>query len=674
VVYFGNILIETPRFMSLHPQLDRLEAFVHYQVKVANITEHMFSIRMHVNMPSVDDTGQDDASEIVKNTLVVRLPAWIPGSYMLRDFAKNLHAIKSPTPDILIERIDKQSWRISHSDNMSLNEFILEYEVYANDLSVRSAFIDDQYAFFNGTSVFLSVDSFESCKYSCELDTSAYTNKSNDKSKSSGFGLASSLLQRAMPNQSSDSNKPTSEIYRCDDYYEIIDHPVLFGHFNKHCFSVDGYVFHLVFSGDHKLDFEKLEKDLRPIIAHHLALFPEFPCDEYWFITLVCDQGFGGLEHIASTVLQYNRFDLPLISLASKQTDTNRLTTKTTADAANASTPAKLDKAYQQFLSLCSHELFHTWHVKQIKPAVMYRPDLSKEVYTEQMWIYEGFTSFYDDLALARSKVISAQAYVQVLNENFTRLLKTPGRSKQSVAESSFEAWSKFYKQDAGSINHIVSYYNKGMVVALCLDILLRQESGDKVCLDDVMRALWSDYGKPKIGTQNDVISEVCKKHFDIDVSRFIHMATQTTMDLPLPTLLSSIGLRMNLRPSVNMQDKGGRVNLALPPFDIGANFSTCKMGKDNFLRVNNVQSTRAASLAGLQANDLIIAVDGWQADEAKFFSILSQGEENSCLALHVLRDGRLLQLEFTRYAAINDTCDLFVIDKDRFTKWLGLA
>lgn len=660
--------------MSLHLQLDRLETFVHYQVKIANITEHMFSISMHVNLPNAQNSSLNNSPDKLDNNLVVRLPAWIPGSYMLRDFAKNLHALKSPTSGIQIERIDKQSWRISHSDNTSLNEFTLEYEVYANDLSVRSAFIDDQYAFFNGTSVFLSVDNFESCKHSCELDVTAYTDFHHREYQSSGFGIASSLLQRAMPNQSSDSNKPTSQIYRCDDYYEIIDHPVLLGHFNKHSFSVDGYVFHLVFSGEHSLDFAKLEDDLRPIIAHHLALFSEFPCKEYWFITLVCDQGFGGLEHIASTVLQYNRFDLPLVSLASKQTDNNRLATQTTTDTANSTTPTKLNKAYQQFLSLCSHELFHTWHVKQIKPAVMHKPDLSKEVYTEQMWIYEGFTSFYDDLALARSKVISAQAYVQVLNENFTRLLKTPGRSKQSVAESSFEAWSKFYKQDAGSINHIVSYYNKGMVVALCLDILLRQESSDKVCLDDVMRALWSDYGKPKIGTQNDVISEVCKKHFDIDVSRFIHMATQTTMDLPLPTLLNSIGLRMNLRPSVNMQDKGGRVNLALPPFDIGANFSACNMGKDTFLRVNNVQSTRAASLAGLQANDLIIAVDGWQADEAKFFSILSQGEENTCLTLHVLRDGRLLQLEFTRYAAINDTCDLFVMDKDKFTKWLGLA
>lgn len=441
------------------------------------------------------------------------------------------------------------------------------------------------------------------------------------------------------------------------------------GNFNRHSFMVDNYRFHLVFTGKHALDFARMERDLIPIIKHHLAIFGELPCPEYWFITLVCDQGFGGLEHIASTVLQYNRFDLPLLNVSVSAVD-NNLMQKQTSQLSDTAVKPKIEKSYQQFLSLCSHELFHTWHVKRIKPLVMHQPDLTREVYTEQMWIYEGFTSLYDDLSLARSGVITPQDYAQILNENITRLLKNPGRHKQSIAESSFEAWSKFYKQDAGSINHIVSYYNKGAVVALCLDILLRQQSNNAVCLDHVMRKLWSDYGKPDKGTPDNVITLLCAKHFDIDIASFIHMATQTTMDLPLPTLLQSIGLTLNLRPSHSMQDKGGPTSKQLPTVDIGASF----VNQDTFLKVINVQSNRAASIAGLHVNDLIVSVDNWQCNEQRFYSILMQHEIGRCLPLHVIRDGRLLELNFTLYAAINDTSDITISNEAMFKQWLGLT
>jgi predicted metalloprotease with PDZ domain len=301
---------------------------------------------------------------------------------------------------------------------------------------------------------------------------------------------------------------------------------------------------------------------------------------------------------------------------------------------------------------------------------VMHQPDLSGEVYTEQMWIYEGFTSLYDDLSLARSGVISPLDYVQVLNENITRLLKNPGRHKQSVAESSFEAWSKFYKQDAGSINHIVSYYNKGAVVALCLDIMLRQLSNNAVCLDHVMQKLWADYGQTAIGTPDEVITRLCAQHFNIDIASFIHMATQTSMDLPLPTLLQSIGLHLNLRPSMSAQDKGGPSTQPTPIIDVGASL----MDYEKSVRVVNVQSARAASIAGLQVNDIIVSVNYWQCSEQRFYTILGQFEIGQTVPLHVLRDGRLLELSFTLFPAINDTSDITICDESLFKQWLGVA
>ena len=223
------------------------------------------------------------------------------------------------------------------------------------------------------------------------------------------------------------------------NYDELIDHPIYVGIADTHSFEVDGITFTLLFSGNNNIDYERIANDLTPICKHHLDLFgaPQ-PINNYLFMTLLADNGFGGLEHKYSTALLYPRFDLPHVGEREKKTD-----------------------SYITFLSLCSHEFFHTWHVKRIKPSVMVKPDLSQETYTNQLWIYEGFTSFYDDVTLARAGVIEPQKYLDIVAQNVSRLLQNAGRFKQSAAESSFDAWTKFYKQDASATNNIVSYYTR---------------------------------------------------------------------------------------------------------------------------------------------------------------------------------------------------------------------
>ncbi|MGB3726895.1 MAG: PDZ domain-containing protein, partial [Glaciecola sp.] len=560
------------------------------------------------------------------------LPSWIPGSYMVRDFTRNLHGLRFlPDQDTsyIITQLDKQTWRISTQNGKTIESLSVQYQIYAYDLSVRSAFINDEYAFFNGTSTFLYISGQQHLPHYVTLD---------DKSFDQHFCNNANSTITAMP-------QTDAGHYVCADYYELIDHPFLIGCVEQLSFAVKGTDFHLVFTGQNNIDLARIARDLKPIIEHHISLFGSIPCKAYWFMTLVCEGGFGGLEHIASTVLQYSRFDLPLLNDSDTMSD-----------------------GYQRFLSLCSHELFHTWHVKQIKPAVMHQPDLSAEVYSKQLWIYEGFTSLYDDLSLARSGIISPEKYVQVLNEVFTRLLKNNGRHKQSVASSSFEAWSKFYKQDAGSVNHIVSYYNKGTVVALCLDIMVRQQSNNAHSLDDIMRLLWEQYGKPQIGTKDDVIQTLCKSDLHINLDTFIHMATETSMDLPFASLLQSIGLDMQIRGSTSINDKGGLSEPARQ-FDVGAAFTI-----NNFMiKINAVYDGRSASQAGLMVNDTIVAVDRKQCDEARLYRILNQYKEGDTVLLHVLRDGRLIDIMFPIMPNASDTCSITIIDAERFKDWLGV-
>lgn len=606
----------TSRLKSIN---SKANAVINYQIKVLSASQHLFEVSMSVSLPN--NRHSDTAA------VIVALPAWIPGSYMIRDFSRNLHSLQASDPNIRISQIDKQHWEIDTIEHSEVTHFTLTYLIYAYDLSVRSAFINDEYAFFNGTSVFLSVKGFEFLQHNVTICEEQDTLSPN--------------IATALP-----LAEPNSRFFGAENYFELIDHPVLIGKFDDYCFDVLGHRFHLVFTGQHAFDFPRIKGDLTQIIEHHIALFGEFPCQEYWFITLVCDQGFGGLEHVASTVLQYSRFDIPQLG---------------DSDA--------ISKEYQQFLSLCSHELFHTWHVKRIKPQVMHQPNLFEEVYTPQLWIYEGFTSFYDDLSLARTQLITPHQYIQILSETITRLMRNPGRLKQSASMSSFDAWNKFYKQDAGSINHIVSYYNKGAIIALCLDITLRQLSNNAVSLDLVMVRLWQQYGSQNIGTCDDVILNLCNSEFNIDLSSFLHLATLSTMDLPLPTLLEFIGLNASFRGSHHFKDKGGE-SILLAKYDIGAIFAST----DKSLKVMSIQDNRAASQTGLQVGDVIVAFDKWQCDEKRFLQVLNQSKLDDSLPIDVMRDGRLITLSFEVSKAVHDTCEISINDKSIFEKWLGIS
>lgn len=587
-----------------------------YSIEPSNLAEHVFKVKIHI--PSSNH-----------ETIHLALPAWILGSYMIRDFCKNIHLLRaenSHQETQTVKQLDKQTWQISGAkEGLSVT-----YQVYAFDLSVRGAYLFDEYAFFNGTSTFLELREWDDKPIHLCIINNQYKNN---------WRIATALKQVSFSTTADES----IHYYTCDNYQELIDHPVLMGIYEQHSFHIDGTQFHMVLSGKTETDIVRICNDLKPLCEHHMELFNGFPEQEYWFITLLCEDGFGGLEHRASTALMFPRFHLPM---------------KFESEL--------IPQKYERFLSLCSHELFHTWHVKRIKPEIMVKPDLSAEQYIEQLWIYEGFTSLYDDLSLARAKLIKPQRYAEILGQNVTRLLRTQGRHKQSITQSSFEAWTKFYKQDAGSHNHIISYYNKGTLVALALDITIRQLSNNRYSINQLMQLLWAHYGSKNIGTPDDVIQTLCKQHFNIDVTSFLNIALYTTMDLPIDTLVNSIGLKLHMRSKDSIDDQGGVPSQQKIQHEFGAVYKDDGRG----VLLQTLEDNSPIVNAGAQIGDILIAMGQWQVTGDNLQRLLDNqvGKE---VQITLLRQGRMLQTMLPIRTAVPNTAYFSIEQADIFDAWI---
>ncbi len=333
--------------------------------------------------------------------------------------------------------------------------------VYAYDLSVRTAYLDATRGYFNGPSVFLCPDGRSG--RACEVEIAP----------PAGAAFAAWRVATTLP--SAGAAEFGFGAYRATDYDELIDHPVEMSDFAHVRFTAGGVPHDIAVSGRQRADLDRFARDLARVCQWQCDLFggaagAAAPFDRYLFQIAAVGDGYGGLEHRASTSLVCRRDELPQPGAAA------------------------IDDAYVNLLGLASHEYFHSWNVKRIKPAAFAPYDLARENYTRQLWVFEGFTSYYDDLALVRSGVIDAKRYLELLGRTITTVLRTPGRHAQSVAESSFDAWIKYYRQDENTPNAVVSYYTKGALVALALDLQLRPRGAS---LDQLMRTLWERTAAP---------------------------------------------------------------------------------------------------------------------------------------------------------------------------------
>lgn len=586
---------------------------ISYKVTVPSIAKHIFQIELHI--PYSKSEGH-----------TLRLPSWIPGSYMVRDFAKNIMWLSAETQKgkaLNATKLDKQTWQLEPSKEA----ITVQYQVYAFDLSVRSAFLDSNFGFANGTSLFLEAVGYRDEEVQVEI---------NLPTEKPEWQLATTLPRTKKQPKTGLSGK-------CKNYLDLIEYPILMGELDIIPFQSHDVDFELVLVGGHQADTARLADDLTKVADHHLSFFgPKSPVKKYQFLTILTESDFGGLEHTSSTALVYSRNELPTI--AQKK---------------------QIPSGYRTFLSLCSHELFHTWHVKRIKPKCFVEPDLSQEVYTEQLWIYEGFTSYYDDFSLQRANLISNDSYLDVMGKNLTRLMRSKGRLNQTVTESSWDTWTKFYKQDENAPNAIVSYYIKGAIVALCLDLKLRIESQGEHSIDDIMRLLWEQYGEKGKGTEDRVIHELLEQ-LGYDFNEFLHDALYTTKELPVTELLEQVGVTLHTRAAANAKDPGGRkAEGAIHQF--GATYKSGDIG----LVINQVLADTPAEKAMLAKGDNVIALNGLQISDAQIQPELDKLITGETAILHYFRRGILQQTELPLTAAEEDTVYLEITDDKAVKLWL---
>ncbi|HVT36062.1 MAG TPA: M61 family peptidase, partial [Nevskiaceae bacterium] len=449
---------------------------------------------------------------------VFALPSWIRGSYLVRDFAKHVSALsaRSGARELAIERIDKRSFRVAPVRG----PLTLSWRVHAYDESVRKAYLDTRRGFFNGSSLFYLPLGHEHAVFEVQIEKPA-------AAECADWRIATTLPVEKV-------GRDGFGRYRARGYEQLIDCPVEMAAYERIDFKVDGIPHALVLSGRYEIDRERVAQDLARICHVERELFRQQPeLDQYLFLTNVTGAGYGGLEHQTCTALICSRNDLPRPGMG------------------------KLTRDYRGFLGLCSHEYFHLWNVKRITPESFLDSDLAREAYTRDLWHYEGVTSYYDDLFLLRAGVLDAPGYLDVLAETATRLSRTPGRGAHTLADASFEAWIKYYQPDEQSPNVTVNYYVKGALAALCLDLTLRLRS--KVTLDDVMRELWTRYGKRSKGVPEGGLEKIAGELSRQDLKPFFDRALRSTQELPLAELLAEFGVECTQRAQLSEADNGGR-------------------------------------------------------------------------------------------------------------------
>lgn len=578
---------------------------VRYRITPARPEAHLYHVQCIIANPA-------------KQGQRVWLPAWIPGSYMIRDFARNiitLHASANGKP-IACHKIDKQTWQCDPCDG----ELQIDYEVYAWDLSVRAAHLDTTHAYFNGTSVFLAVTGFE--QQPCEVEIT----------RPPGEHYQSWRVATALPRKTAAQNE--FGLYQAANYDELIDHPVEIGCFTYQEFDVAGTTHAIAITGRHQADMERLCRDVKAICETHMRMFGDLPpMERYVFQLTVIDNGFGGLEHRHSTSLLASRKSLPTKNMTQASED------------------------YINLLGLFSHEYFHTWNVKQIKPAEFLPYNLKQEVHTEQLWAFEGITSYYDDLGMVRSGVITPEKYLEILGKNITRVIREPGRLKQTLPESSFDAWTKYYKQDENSPNAIVSYYVKGSLFSLALDLLIRRETQQQKSLDDVMRVLWREHGKPQRGIANDTIQSIARELAGESVDHFFATYLYATQDLPLQELFTTVGIDFFLRPATSDDDAGGKEvdKKDYLKFSLGGKFGNDSTG----VRVIHAYDNGALQRAGLSAGDIIMAMNGIRVSRDSLRSALAANNAGDVIRVHAFRRDELMEFNITLDIPVMETCYL---------------
>ncbi len=584
------------------------DAAVVYNVRPQDPGSHVFDVTCRISEP--DPKGQ-----------TFSMPTWIPGSYMIRDYARHVLSVEAHVDNetVPLRKLDKSTW---HAGAVT-GPLLLRAKIYANDLSVRGAYLDSEHGFFNGVCLFFQIHGMEDQR--CVLHITPPKD----------FAEAQWTIATSMKRLTGDEGDFGAFV--SENYSDLIDHPVLMGNLSICRFEAGGAEHVIAIVGRQEADLDRLEHDVQQLCSCHADFFGgPAPLDRYFFLLTVLNQGFGGLEHRYSSALICARDTLPQIGTS------------------------KVTSGYRKLLGLFSHEYFHLWNVKRIRPAEFASYDLSREAYTRQLWVFEGITSYYDDLLLLRSGLISVKGYLELLGRTLTSVYRSGGRRHQTLEDSSFDAWIKFYRQDENSPNAVVSYYTKGAMVALTLDLELRLRSAGKLSLDDVMRELWRRYGSDNSsGLPEDGFELLVEELSGFGLGEFFKKALRSHIDPPTGILLAKCGVRVHMRARESETDAGGkpghREDRPLPWLGV----RTQALG--NGVIVKYVLADGPGMQAGLSPKDQLVALNGLRVTSTNLNTLLDNIGFSDGMEIDVFRRDELIRLTVASTSPPHDTCYLTV-------------
>jgi predicted metalloprotease with PDZ domain len=536
-------------------------AKISYSLKMPRPQNHYFQVEMQV-------------TQLKQKTATVKLPVWAPGSYLVREFSRHLNQVKAYSLQgaaLPVIKKTKNAWEI---DLKGQTAFVVKYEVYAFELSVRTSFLDETHGFVSGPSMFMYLDGHKETGGELLVQPHA-----SFKRISTGMSLKSEVKQG------------NNQTFTFDNYDQLVDSPIEIGNQYEFEFEAAGVKHTVAMYGEGNFDPERLKEDMAKIVEEETKVVGVNPNKRYVFIVHNVVGGDGGLEHCNSSVLSVDRW---------------------TYDGSN----------YINFLNLVAHEYFHLWNVKRIRPIELGPFNYDQEVYTNYLWVMEGFTSYYDELILRRCGFYSQEEMLKKIQIAVNYVESSVGARVQPVAHASFDAWIKAYRPNENSSNTTMTYYSRGLIIASVLDAMIIKQSNGKECLDHFMKDLYETYYVGKNRGFTDAEFKAClTKHTGQDMAEFFLKYIDGTDVIPYSMYFLPLG--------VEVSDVGG----VKPVF--GANVSE-EGGK---VIIKSIRSNSSAEDAGLSVNDEVIACMNYRVDKSMLDALMNGAAVGDEFELTISRD-----------------------------------
>ena len=569
-----------------------------YQVSMPKPASHLFTVSLQVK-------------NWQESKLDLKMPVWTPGSYLIREYARHVQDFVAEDSNsqiaLVSQKLGKNHWQI---DTANTTAITVSYRVFANDLTVRTNHLDATHGYFNGAALFFFIPDWDKQPIKVKI-----------------IPPANWQVTTTLPPAPEETNT-----FIAPDFDTLVDSPVEVGQQQVYNFEVLGKAHQLAIWGEGNANPKQIVEDTKKVIATTAKLFGGLPYEQYLFLLHLSGSGYGGLEHKNSCTLNYPRFGF------------------------------RARDKYNRFMQLVAHEFFHLWNVKRIRPDALETFDYEAENYTTSLWFCEGVTSYYDILLPLQAGIYKREDVLNNLSKDLSKYFNIPGRNVQPLGESSYDAWIKLYRRDANSDNNQISYYLKGELVSLLLDLLIRAQHHNQRSLDDVMRLMWERFGKAEIGFTPQQLQQAIAEVADLDLTDFFHRYLETTEELPFEEYLEPFGLHLK---AIAAQEP--------VPFT-GMRLQT----ENGTQKIKFVEAESPAAAAGIDAGDELLAIDGIRISAQSLGDRLQDYQINDTIQVTVFHQDELKTLPITLAHPKPERYEIVIKDRlseqqqQNLSGWLG--